>query len=277
MLPCSPMLLQSKQRTTFITANLYLRWLDGGVRILSKASRSTDVHARSGCHAGGKNICVHSVRCGPDNSKFTGHNAPVNCAQNIRDACPSPFSAMRRTDLVELRKIRTRRVVSRGPGDRLPGEGAEARPLALPLSRSRQGMKESPFIKVDGFLPVNVSPPRSLQPQRALATRAPWSMTKGHLESSPMPRFLDARAPRDASLCRRSGCLAPRPREANDPPSPRACLLLSPWNTRRFVPQSPSQFIHQAESFLVDMKELERSPSAAALCRKHYEGRIHHG
>lgn len=41
----------------------------------------TDVHARSGCHAGGKNICVHSVRCGPDNSKFTGHNAPVNCAQ----------------------------------------------------------------------------------------------------------------------------------------------------------------------------------------------------
>lgn len=179
--------------------------------------------------------------------------------------------------MVELRKIRTRRVVSRGPGDRLPGEGAEARPLALPLSRSRQGMKESPFIKVDGFLPVNVSPPRSLQPQRALATRAPWSMTKGHLESSPMPRFLDARAPRDASLCRRSGCLAPRPRETNDPPSPRACLLLSPWNTRRFVPQSPSQFIHQAESFLVDMKELERSPSAAGLCRKHYVGRIHHG
>ncbi|XP_037802173.1 uncharacterized protein LOC119596888 isoform X2 [Penaeus monodon] len=273
MLPCSPILLHSKQAKTLVTANLYLRWLDGGVKILPQAPRTTDVRNSIGCHARGKNICVHSVRCGSENSAFTGNDAPlrstVNGAKDIQDACPSPFSPTRRTDPADLRKIRIRRIVSCGPEDRRPGNGAESRPLLLPPSRSRREAKKSSFAKVDGFfLHVSASPPRSLQSQRGPATHAPWPQFKIDLENSPLRRLLDAHE--DASLCRRGGCLdlAPRPGEASAPPSPRACLLLSPWNTHRFVPQSPSQFIYQAESFLDCSAGLECSPSPPGHCKK---------
>ncbi|XP_063604878.1 uncharacterized protein LOC134780210 [Penaeus indicus] len=251
--------------STFVTAKSYLRWLDGGVKILLQASRRTDVHDSSGCHAGRKNICVHSVRCGPGNSTFTGHDAllrsTANCAKDIKGACPSPFSPKRGTDPADLREIHIQREVSRDPEDRRPGVGAEARPLLLP--------KRS-FAKVDGFFQhVSASPPRILQSQRSPAT--PWPQFEIDLENSPLRRLLDAHDPKDGSLCRQSGCLdlAPRLGEARAPPSPRACLLLSPWNTQRFVPQSPSQFIYQAESFLVGSDRLERSPSPPGYCWKH--------
>ncbi|XP_047479567.1 uncharacterized protein LOC125032467 [Penaeus chinensis] len=194
MLPCSPILLQSKQTKTLVTAKSYLRWLDGGVKILPQASRSTDVHDSSGCHAGRKNICVHSVRCGPENSAFAGHDAllrsTVNCAKEIKDACPSPFSPQRRTDPADLRKILIRRKVSRDPEGRRPGDGAESRPLLLPLSRSRQEAKKSSFAKVDGFfLHVSASPPRILQSQRGPAT--PWPQFEIDLENSPLRRLLE--------------------------------------------------------------------------------------
>ncbi|XP_042872774.1 uncharacterized protein LOC122253602 isoform X2 [Penaeus japonicus] len=251
---------------TFETANLYLRWLDGGVTVLSQASRQTGVYGRYFCQMRKRDICVSGVRCGGRitasmradalPSLVEGTQATCITSNDKKDACSSPSSTDKGTEPKGLRKIHIRHIASRRPQDRREGDEVDPQPHPLPRFRSNQEGKGFISIRDGFFLPVCDPPPAHgvLQPYGSRTARASLPQFQLDLENSPLRRLLEIHSPLDVSLCRRSGCLnlAERPGDSDEPPSPRACILLSPWNTQHFVPESPSQFLSLAESFLVD-------------------------